>query len=237
MNNELLQIKNLNTGYGQFQVLYDLSLDVVHGEIVSIIGPNGSGKSTILKTIYGLLKVWKGDISFNGISIKNCSVSKNIELGLTFSPQGNRVFDELTVLENLEIAGINCKKEELKIRIDEIVTLFPSLKNRMRENAGNLSGGEQQMLALSRALIPNPKLLLLDEPSLGLAPNLVRDAFKRIAEINKEKNVTMLIVEQKVNEILNISDRVYAIKLGRIAFEGISEELRGNKEKLNELFL
>ncbi len=237
MNESLLKIENLNTGYGQFQVLYDLSLDVLQGEIVTIIGPNGSGKSTILKSICGLLKIWKGNIIFQDHSIKGCSVSKNIDMGLTYSPQGNRIFDELTIIENLEIAGFDLQNEELKNRINTTIDLFPALKDRMKENAGNLSGGEQQMLALARALIPKPRLLLLDEPSLGLAPNLLKDAFKKLVEINKTIKITMLIVEQKVNEILNISDRVYSIKLGRVAFEGKSEELKGNKKKLNELFL
>lgn len=237
MDESLLKIENVDTGYGQFQVLFGLSLNVRQGEIVSIIGPNGSGKSTILKTICGLLPAWKGDIYFQGRSIKRRSVSRNIESGLTFSPQGNRIFDELIVLENLEIAGFNLQKDELKSRIHDTLDIFPILKNRMKENAGNLSGGEQQMLALARALIPDPKLLILDEPSLGLAPNLVKDAFQKLIEINKTRKITMLIVEQKVNEVLNISNRVYSIKLGKVAFEGKSEELKGNKKKLNELFL
>ena len=237
MDESLLKIENVDTGYGQFQVLFGLSLNVRQGEIVSIIGPNGSGKSTILKTICGLLPAWKGDIYFQGQSIKRRSVSRNIESGLTFSPQGNRIFDELLVLENLEIAGFNLHKDELKDRVNDTLAIFPVLKNRMKENAGNLSGGEQQMLALARALIPDPKLLILDEPSLGLAPNLVKDAFQKLIEINKTRKITMLIVEQKVNEVLNISNRVYSIKLGKVAFEGKSEELKGNKKKLNELFL
>ena len=237
MNEALLKIENLTTGYGQFQVLFDLSLQVKQGEIVSIIGPNGSGKSTILKSICGLLHAWKGDIYFQGKSIKKNSVSKNIESGITFSPQGNRVFDELTVMENLEIAGFHLPKEGLRNRMESTIDLFPALKNRLKENAGNLSGGEQQMLALARALVPDPELLILDEPSLGLAPNLVKDAFQKLSEINRSKHITLLIVEQKVNEILNISDRVYSIKLGRVSFEGRAEELKGNKKKLNELFL
>ena len=237
MKESLLKIENVDTGYGQFQVLFDLSLNVQQGEIVSIIGPNGSGKSTILNTICGLLPVWKGDVYFDGQSIKRRSVSKNIEAGLTFSPQGNRVFNELTIMENLEIAGFSQQKNDLKNRIDSTLSLFPGLKNRTGQMAGKLSGGEQQMLALARALIPEPKLLLLDEPSLGLAPNLVKDAFQKLVEINKTRKVTMLIVEQKVNEILNISNRVYSIKLGRVAFKGKSENLKGNKKKLNELFL
>ena len=178
MSKKIVQVNKLNTGYGKYQVLYDFSLEVMQGEIVSIIGPNGSGKSTILKSICGLLPVWKGDINFLGRSIKGRSVSKNIETGLTFSPQGNRVFNELTVMENFEIAGFHMQKEDFKKRLNETVELFPILEDRLQENAGNLSGGEQQMLALARALIPKPKLLLLDEPSLGLAPNLVKDAFQ-----------------------------------------------------------
>ncbi|MCJ7812441.1 ABC transporter ATP-binding protein [bacterium] len=237
MHEPLLKIDHLNTGYGSFHVLFDLSLEVHYGEIVSIIGPNGSGKSTILKSICGLLQPWKGDITFHGQSITNRSVAKNIASGLIFSPQGNRVFDELTIMENLEIAGFNLKKKELKNRIEEVTALFPDFKNRMKENAGNLSGGEQQMLALARALVPEPKLLLLDEPSLGLAPKLVKIVFNKIVEINKNKKLTTLVVEQKVNQILSISDRVYSIKLGRLAFDGQSKELIDKKEKLRELFL
>ncbi|MBN2286956.1 MAG: ABC transporter ATP-binding protein [Tissierellales bacterium] len=237
MNYPLLRIEHLDTGYGQYQVLFDLSLNVNDGEIVSLIGPNGSGKSTILKSICGLLRPWKGSIMFQGRSLTDSSVAQHIKSGLTFSPQGNRVFDELTVMENLEIAGFGFQKEKLKNRIDMIIDLFPDLKNRMKEHAGNLSGGEQQMLALARALVPEPKLLLLDEPSLGLAPNLVKDTFEKLFEINKSKKITMLVVEQKVNEVLNISDRVYSVKLGRVLFEDASDKLKGNKKKLKELFL
>ena len=157
-------------------------------------------------------------------------------MGLTFCPQGNRVFDEMTVMENLEIGGFNLPKKQLKERIEIILQTFPSLKS-LKETAGNLSGGEQQMLALSRALIPPTKLLLLDEPSLGLAPNLLGNVFKKLVEINREYKITMLIVEQKVMEVLEICHRVYSIKLGRVAFEGKPEELKGNKQMIRELFL
>jgi len=233
----LLKITNLNTGYNGLQVLYDLSLHVEPGKVVSVIGPNGSGKSTLLKAISGILPVWKGDIVFDGVSIRRNPPSKNIGLGLTFCPQGNRVFTELTVYENLEIGGFGLPKQELGVRIDSVFSVFPALKERHKQKAGNLSGGEQQMLALARALIPSPKLLLLDEPSLGLAPNLLDDVFKRLVEINREFHLSVLIVEQKVMEVLSISDRVYSMKLGRIAFEGKTEELKGNKKKLKELFL
>ena len=233
----LLKIENINTGYGKKPVVFDLSMTVNQGEIVSIIGPNGAGKSTILKSVSGILPLWNGDIHFNGTSIKKNSTAQNIKLGLTFCPQGNRVFDEMTVMENLELGGFNLPKKQLKERIEIILQTFPALKDRLKEIAGNLSGGEQQMLALSRALIPPTKLLLLDEPSLGLAPNLLGNVFKKLVEINSELELSMLIVEQKVLEVLDISDRVYSIKLGRVAFEGRPEELKGNKHKIKELFL
>ena len=233
----MLDIRKIETGYAKKQVLYDVSLKVADGEIVSIIGPNGAGKSTILKAICGVLPLWAGDIVFNGHSIKANSVAQNIKNGLTIAPQGNRVFDELTVKDNLELGGYVLHKNKLGKRIEQTYYIFPILKKRMKQLAGKLSGGEQQMLAIARAFVPEPKLLLLDEPSLGLAPNLLNDVFEKITEINRISNTSLLIVEQKVNEILKISHRTYSIKLGKIAFEGKPKELIGNKEKLKELFL
>lgn len=233
----MLIIKNLNTGYEKKQIIFDINMVVEKGEIVSIIGPNGSGKSTILKSVCGIIDIWDGDIEFDGKSIKNNSTHKNIEMGLTYSPQGNRVFDELSVLENLEIGGFHFPKNKLKERIEILLNLFPILKLRLKQEAGKLSGGEQQMLALSRVLIPEPKLLLLDEPSLGLAPNLLNDIFQKIEEINCEMDLSILIVEQKVKEVLKISHRIYSIKLGKNAFVGKPEELLNDKEKLKNLFL
>jgi branched-chain amino acid transport system ATP-binding protein len=233
----VLRLENLNTGYDKKQVLFDLSLHVNTNEIVSIIGPNGAGKSTILKAVSGLLPIWKGDIHFNGISINGNSSSQNIALGLTFCPQGNRVFDELSVYENLEIGGYHVPNQQLHERIDNALKLFPVLQKRIKQHAGTLSGGEQQMLALARALVPQPKLLLLDEPSLGLAPNLLDDVFERLVEINQDLKISILLVEQKVRNALSISHRVYSIKFGSVAFEGSPEQLKQDKEKLKELFL
>jgi branched-chain amino acid transport system ATP-binding protein len=233
----MLAIRELETGYGKKQVLFGLSLKVLEQEVVALIGPNGAGKSTVLKTVCGLLSVWKGDISFNGKVLNGSTPAQNVARGITFAPQGNRVFDELTVMENLEIGGFMLQKKQLKNRIQEVIKLFPILGERMKQDAGKLSGGEQQMLALARALIPKPKLLMLDEPSLGLSPNLVKTVFEKIIEINQKTNVAILIVEQKVREVLNICHRVYSIKLGKVAFTGPPEELKGNKEKLKQLFL
>ncbi len=233
----MLEIKNLNTGYDKKQVLFDLSLKVDNGAIVSIIGPNGAGKSTILKAICGLISPWNGEILFDKKSLNHNQPSKNIALGITFAPQGNRVFDELTVKENLEIGGYLLQNSLLTERIESVLKIFPLLKDRYKQAAGSLSGGEKQMLALGRALIPQPKLLLLDEPSLGLAPNLLNDVFQKIVEVNQEMKLSILIVEQKVREVLTISHQVYSIKLGKNAFEGKPEELLNDKEKLKNLFL
>ena len=221
----MLEIKNLQTGYGKKQVLFGTSLEVKQGEIVAIIGPNGAGKSTILKTVCGLIPVWDGEILFGNTPINGSSPAKNVSRGITFCPQGNRVFDELSVTENLQIGGIHLKTTELKERIDDVLQLFPILKNRLRQNAGKLSGGEKQMLALCRALVPKPKLLMLDEPSLGLSPNLVSSAFEKILEINKDTGIAVLIVEQKVREVLKISHRVYGLKLGKVEYVGKPDEM------------
>lgn len=233
----MLEIRELETGYGKKQVLFGLSLEVREGEIVALIGPNGAGKSTALKSVCGLIPAWKGEIRFNRTPVNGLTPAQNVARGITFAPQGNRVFADLTVMENLEIGGYTLPRKEAKERIIQVLELFPVLKERGRQEAGNLSGGEQQMLALARALVPKPKLLMLDEPSLGLAPNLVAAVFRRIADISRKAGVSILIVEQKVREILEICGRVYSMKLGRIAFEGQPEGLKENKAKLKELFL
>lgn len=233
----MLELKDIQSGYDKKQVLFDISMQIEKGEIVSIVGPNGAGKSTILKVICGAIPVWNGNIAFKSKSINNSSISQNIKSGITIAPQGNRVFNELTVRDNLELGGYLLDKFQVTKRVEDIYNIFPLLKERSKQIAGKLSGGEQQILALARALIPEPEILLLDEPSLGLAPNLLDEVFGRLKELNQDLNVTMLIVEQKVNKILEISDRTYSIKLGKVAFEGKSIDLIGNKDKLKELFL
>ena len=233
----MLEIRELETGYGKKQVVFGLSLDVREGEIVALIGPNGAGKSTVLKAVCGLVPVRKGEIRFNGTLTNGSTPAQNVACGITFAPQGNRVFADLTVMENLEIGAYPLQRKEGKERITQVLNLFPVLKERLRQDAGRLSGGEQQMLALARALVPKPKLLLLDEPSLGLAPNLVATVFKRIADIRGEAGVAILIVEQKVRDVLEICDRVYSMKLGRVAFAGQPDELKADKVKIRDLFL
>ena len=233
----MLAIQQLDTGYGKKQVLFGFSLEVRQGEIVALIGPNGAGKSTILKAVCGLIPAWKGEVMFDGVLTNGSTPAKNVARGITFCPQGNRVFDELSVRENLEIGGFHLPSKDVRERIDQALTLFPVLKGRLKGEAGKLSGGEQQMVAVARALIPRPKLLLLDEPSLGLAPTLVSSVFESIIRVNRETGVAILIVEQKVREVLNVAQRVCSLKLGHVAFSGLSGELRDNKAKLRELFL
>lgn len=234
---KMLEIRDLETGYGKKQVVFGLSLDVREVEIVALIGPNGAGKSTVLKAVCGLIPAWKGEIRFNGTAMNGSTPAQNVARGLTFVPQGNRVFADLTVMENLEIGGYPLPREEAKERITQVLELFPALKGRCRQDAGRLSGGEQQMLALARALVPKPKLLMLDEPSLGLAPNLVATVFNRIVEISRETGLAILIVEQKVREVLEICNRLYSMKLGKVAFEGPPDDLRHDNAKLKDLFL
>ena len=232
----MLKVNELHTGYGKKPVLFGVSLTVGAGQIVSIVGPNGAGKSTVLKAVCGLIDAWEGEICFDGDKLNGSSPARNVKRGLVFCPQGNRVFDELSVRENLEIGGINLSRQALAAGIDDVLQWFPPLKARLKQNAGTLSGGEKQMLALGRSLITKPKLLLLDEPSLGLSPGLITDAFEKISRINREMGTTVLIVEQKVREVLKISHRVYGIKLGKVAFEGLPETLLQEHE-LQRLFL
>jgi len=235
----MLKIENIDSGYGKKQVLHQVSLDVELGKITALIGPNGSGKSTVLKTVCGLLPVWNkdGTIQFKGQFIQGNKPSANIQRGITFSPQGNQVFDRMTVRENLEVGGFLMPKQEMKNRMVYVLDLYPILKDRLKQLAGTLSGGEQQMLALARALMPKPDLLLLDEPSLGLSPALVNDVFGKIVELNEESGLTVLIIEQRVQNVLKIAQNVYALKLGEIYWDGVSSDLVKDTEALKNIFL
>lgn len=233
----MLKIEALETGYGKKQVLFGINLEAGQGKITAIIGPNGSGKSTVLKSIFGLIPVWNGSVTYEGKPVTNHGTRANVNDGIGFVPQGNRVFDEMTVLENLEIGGLYLPKDRFREELKKIWELFPQLQKRKKQNAGKLSGGEKQMLALGRALIMNPRLVLMDEPSLGLSPKLVTFMMGHIRKINREFGVTVLIVEQKVREVLDVCHHVYSIKLGKIAYSGSPETLKFDKQKLKELFL
>jgi len=233
----LLTIDIKEAGYGKKMILTDISIEIIPGKITAFVGPNGAGKSTLLKAIIGAVKILTGQILFEGNNITNRDVEKNVKNGISYVPQGNRIFMDLSVYENLEIGGYLIEnKYQLKERIEKVLTIFPLLKEKLKHEAGNLSGGEKQQLALARALILQPEILLLDEPSLGLAPHLVNKAFETIKEINKNYETTILIVEQKVREVLKIADYVYALRMGKIVFNGTQEDILQG-DNLRQIFL
>lgn len=226
-----------DAGYGKKQVLFGIDLAAKAGKITAIIGPNGAGKSTVLKVAHGLLPLWNGSLSFDGTGLHGTSPAQRVRQGITLCPQGNRVFGELNVRDNIELGGTHLPKKEVFERVVAILELFPQLTARLKQTAGTLSGGEQQMVAIARALVSKPKLLMLDEPSLGLSPNVLSDVFAKIVEVNRTQGVTIIIVEQKVRKVLAIADHVYSLKLGKVVFSGLPDELIANPETLKNLFL
>ncbi|MEM1583025.1 MAG: ABC transporter ATP-binding protein [Candidatus Bathyarchaeia archaeon] len=224
----MLDVRKLNVSYGSIRVLWDVSLKVSNGEIVSIIGSNGAGKSTILKTIMGLLNPTSGEIEFNGSKLYREPPNKRVELGLAYVPEGRMIFRTLSVFENLELGAYTKRaREKFYDTIEWVYQLFPRLKERANQIAGSLSGGEQQMLAIGRALMSRPKLLMLDEPSLGLAPTIIKTLFKVIKNLNNE-GLTILLVEQNVYYSLNVSHRAYVLEKGKVVLQGLSHELLNN---------
>ncbi len=229
----MLRIKNLETGYGKLKVLRKVSMHVSPGEIVTIIGANGAGKSTLLRTVSGLQGVRSGEILFDKQDIQGLPTEKIVSLGCSLVPEGRQVFAPMTVLENLILgarpqyrrkAGDNVEKD-----IERVYELFPILKERELQLAGTLSGGEQQMLAIARALMARPKLMMMDEPSMGLAPLIVKDIFSIITRI-RDEGMTVLLVEQNAKAALGIADRGYVLENGRILIEGIAEDLLLNRD-------
>lgn len=236
MSGSVLEIINLEAGYNRKPVLRGVSLTVGPGEIVAIIGPNGAGKSTVLKTVIGMLVARKGDILYCGSRINGNKPPDNVRMGIAYSPQGNMVFDDLTVTENLAIGGYTLTDKTVAAsRMADVFTLFPELAARRKNDAGDLSGGEKQMLALGRALMLRPKLLLLDEPSLGLAPAALKRSFETIRGIRDNYQTAMLIVEQNVDAVFAIADRVYVMALGKVVAEDVPANLP--RERLKGLFL
>lgn len=222
----MLKIQNLNVYYGVIQALHDISLEVREGEIVTLIGSNGAGKSTTLMTLSGIVPAQSGRIEFFGSDLRDVSAHARVGLGLVQSPEGRRVFASLTVDENLDL-GAYTRKDKAQIRADwdEVYEMFPRLKERRNQAAGTLSGGEQQMLAIGRALMSKPKLLLLDEPSLGIAPLLVKEIFQDLKKI-RARGVTILLVEQNAHMALEIADRAYVLETGHFTLQGAAADLR-----------
>jgi branched-chain amino acid transport system ATP-binding protein len=232
----MLKVNALNVGYGDLQVLWDLSFEVKKGEIVVLVGANGAGKSTTIKTISALIAPISGTIEFEGVRIDQVPPYRIINYGIVHVPEGRRLFPAMDVEENLLMGALNGEAKNKRAEtMEEVYTLFPRLKERRKQMAGTLSGGEQQMLAVARGLMSLPRFMMFDEPSLGLAPILVQEIFDIIKKI-KQRDVTVLLVEQNVNQTLALCDRAYALENGRIVMEGTGTELLNNQQ-FKECFL
>ncbi len=226
----MLKVNDINVFYGNIQALKGVSLEINQGEIVTLIGANGAGKSTLLKSISGLLKPKQGDILYEGVSIAGKPAQTVVKRGISHVPEGRRVFANMSVEENLELgAFLRNDKAGIQADFEKVFQLFPRLKERSKQQAGTLSGGEQQMLAMGRALMARPKLLILDEPSMGLAPILVKTIFDIIKQINKD-GTTILLVEQNANMALSVAHRAYVIETGRVVLSGTAEELNASDQ-------
>ena len=223
----MLKVEGLNVYYGSIHAIKGVSFEVNQGEIVTMIGANGAGKSTTMNTVAGLLKPKSGSITFEEHDITSTPASKVVSLGLALCPEGRRVFQQMSVRENLEMGGYTRPAGELAASLDQVFEQFPRLKERQRQIAGTLSGGEQQMLAMGRALMSKPKLLMLDEPSMGLAPILVEQIFDIIRELHAA-GTTILLVEQNAQAALSVADRAYVLETGRITLSGTGRELRAS---------
>jgi branched-chain amino acid transport system ATP-binding protein len=230
LENNALVVKGVDVLYGDVQALWDVSLEVKQGTIVSLVGANGAGKSTLLKTISGLNRANKGDIFFAGKSVAHLKPQEVVDIGISHVPEGRRLFASLTVLENLKLGAYPPRARAVfGESLEKAFDLFPVLKSRQNQKAGSLSGGEQQMLAIGRAMMSQPTILMLDEPSLGLSPILVKTMFDLVASLNKH-GVTMLLVEQNVRQALKIANHAYVLKNGRIVMNGGGEELLADPE-------
>lgn len=226
----LLKVDSVSAGYGDSEILHDLSMEVREGEIVSIIGPNGAGKSTLMKTIFGLLHPRQGEIHLGERDISQLTPYQIVGLGMCYVPQVANVFTDLTVEENLEMGAFLLKAGNLGERKEQIYQLFPRLKERRRQRAGKMSGGERQMVAMGSALMLDPKLVLMDEPSAGLSPKMVEMIFERIEEINRNGGPAILIVEQNAKLSLQMADRGYVLASGQNRFEGSGQDLLNDPE-------
>jgi branched-chain amino acid transport system ATP-binding protein len=227
----MLEVKNLTVNYGAIAALHGVSLTVKQGDIVTLIGGNGAGKTTTLKAISGLLRTQTGEVIYQGRNIANLPPHQIVKLGISHVPEGRMIFANLTVLENLRAgAYLQFDKKTIQREMDYVFNIFPRLQERVKQVAGTLSGGEQQMLSIGRALMSKPKFLMLDEPSLGIAPLLVKTIFQKIVEINRQQNITILLVEQNANLALEVSRYGYVLETGRITLRDQSAALRQNPQ-------
>ncbi|HEY4515729.1 MAG TPA: ABC transporter ATP-binding protein [Candidatus Paceibacterota bacterium] len=232
----LLKIENVHVHYGGVRALAGASVEVDEGEVVALMGPNGAGKSTVLKAIFGLAPIESGKVLWHEHEVKPVS-HEMVERGISFVPQGRRVFKHLTVRENLEVGGYVIKdQKEIKKRIEDVLELFPMLRSKLKEKSSSLSGGQQQMLAIARGLIVDPKVLLLDEPSLGLAPKIVKEVFQKIKEINEKRRTAIVVVEHNIKSLLEIASRAYVLDKGKVVVSDTPSTII-NSNILEKVFL
>ncbi|OGO27907.1 MAG: branched-chain amino acid ABC transporter ATP-binding protein [Chloroflexi bacterium RBG_16_54_18] len=232
----ILEIRNVSSGYGEVQILWDASLQLEEGKLTSLVGGNGVGKTTLLRTIMGLVRPWTGSIWFEGLDVSNAQPHRKADMGLVLVPEGRQLFTDMTISENLEMGATSQRaRNKLEINLDRVFTLFPRLKERKSQRAGTLSGGEQQMLAVARGIMSEPKVLMIDELSLGLAPVLVLSLFETLRQL-KDLGITLLLVEQNVQMALVVSNYAYVISQGKIDMEGPSRELIRD-EHIREAYL
>ncbi len=234
----MLKVNGIDVYYGKVQALVDVSFEVDDNEIVSIIGANGAGKTTLMKTIMGINRPRKGTIEYNGKTISNQKVHSIVSAGIVYVPEGREVFPQMSVLENLEMGAFSRKytKAQMEEHVEEVYDLFPRLKERSKQAAGTMSGGEQQMLAIGRGMMSDPRLIMFDEPSLGLAPVIVDEMFDAIVAINKHKNTPIVIVEQNAFMAMSISKRTYVLEVGNVVNHGSSRELL-NSPQIKKAYL
>ena len=234
----MLVVKDLASGYGYMQVLWGVSLKVERRKIVSILGPNGAGKTTLLNTIYGVVKPWRGIIIFKDTDVTKKPPHKKVELGLNIVPEGRRLFPNMSVIDNLYLGAYTKRaREKINDTLELVFNIFPILKERRNQLAGTLSGGEQQMLAIARTLMSRPELILLDEPSQGIAPRVVESIMRVLARLRDEENMTILLVEQNIQAAIEYSDYFYIIDQGRIVAEGGIEEIKKKTPETLKVFI
>lgn len=232
----MLQLAKVSAGYGDYQVLFDISMDVRAGEAVGVLGANGAGKTTLMRVISGMLHPTSGNVTFEGTDLARTPAHEIVGRGLAHVPEGRRLFPGLSVWDNLRIGAYTIEaRKRFDERVEHVFTLFPRLKERRQQIAGTMSGGEQQMCAIGRALMSGPKILLLDEPSAGLAPVIVEQMFDLVRQVRSE-GVTVLLVEQNVTDVLDVVDRAYVLDIGRITLSGTSAELQ-NSEEIRQIYL
>jgi branched-chain amino acid transport system ATP-binding protein len=231
----LLETKDIVVGYRKKRILRRVSVDIAEAEVVGVIGHNGAGKTTLLKTIFGLLRPWGGEVLFSGRNITGRNTAQNVSDGLAYMPQGQGLFPDLSVVDNLELGNYALEKKTSSVSQEQVFELFPILESRQKQKAGTLSGGEQRMLSLGLILMQSPRLLLLDEPSLGLAPLIVQHVMATVEEINQRLKTAIMIVEQNIDAAGPVVSRFFILKIGQIVFSG-SSEIAQDKKKLWELF-